>query len=241
MNTKEPIQGVYPIHLSDGKTEFWCVAARDGDTLLLVDCGMPWLLKELETAVQVTGLTLDALRYIILTHQDYDHTGNLSALKDRCPQLQVLCGRLEEPYINGKRTALHLLRMEAQYKTTPTQAILDEIEVMRSQRPTPVNQTLAEGDRLDMCGGIRVIDTPGHTPGHISVYFDVFDILVSGDALRVDDGQLVGANPAYTYDMAQANESLRHFVGLNPRITVCAHGGIFVGDTATALNALSYG
>jgi glyoxylase-like metal-dependent hydrolase (beta-lactamase superfamily II) len=33
-----------------------------------------------------------------------------------------------------------------------------------------VDRTLEDGEELPFCGGITVIHTPGHTPGHICLY-----------------------------------------------------------------------
>ncbi len=57
-----------------------------------------------------------------------------------------------------------------------------------------VNRTLSDGEVLPYCGGIIVIHTPGHTPGHICLYHKMSKTLIVGDVMNIVDGQLVGPN-----------------------------------------------
>jgi glyoxylase-like metal-dependent hydrolase (beta-lactamase superfamily II) len=52
-----------------------------------------------------------------------------------------------------------------------------------------------------------VINTPGHTPGHISLYHKPSKTLIAGDAMRVMDGQLLGPAPEQTLDVDTAIKS----------------------------------
>jgi glyoxylase-like metal-dependent hydrolase (beta-lactamase superfamily II) len=51
-----------------------------------------------------------------------------------------------------------------------------------------LDEHLEDGDLLDLVGGIRVIFTPGHTPGHLSLYLERPRVLVAGDALTAEGG-----------------------------------------------------
>ncbi|MFP3381467.1 MBL fold metallo-hydrolase, partial [Bacillus sp. SIMBA_069] len=55
-----------------------------------------------------------------------------------------------------------------------------------------VDYTLIDGQELPFCGGIRVIHTPGHTPGHISLYLKQSKILIAGDSMYSVNGILGG-------------------------------------------------
>ncbi|MEU8393474.1 MBL fold metallo-hydrolase [Micromonospora sp. NPDC048843] len=44
-------------------------------------------------------------------------------------------------------------------------------------------QPLADGDLLDVGGGLRVVHTPGHSPGHVSLLHEPTRLLITGDAL----------------------------------------------------------
>lgn len=82
-------------------------------------------------------------------------------------------------------------------------------------------QSVAQGDEIF---GLQIIETPGHTPGHISVLDPVGLLFVAGDALTNAEGTLAGSNPQFTADMALANESIRKIAGLNFETAVFGHG-----------------
>jgi glyoxylase-like metal-dependent hydrolase (beta-lactamase superfamily II) len=81
----------------------------------------------------------------------------------------------------------------------------------------------AVGDN-DEVFGLRVIATPGHTPGHVCVYDPAGSLLVLGDAMNNRDNKLTGANPRYTADMAQAHESVKKLAQLKFERALFGHG-----------------
>lgn len=88
---------------------------------------------------------------------------------------------------------------------------------------------------LPWCGGIRVVATPGHTPGHISLYLPAEKTMVTGDAVVIEDGKLNLANPSYTLHMDDAVRSVRRLLDYDIRQLICYHGGLFQGDVKKAL------
>jgi glyoxylase-like metal-dependent hydrolase (beta-lactamase superfamily II) len=89
---------------------------------------------------------------------------------------------------------------------------------------------LEDGERLGLAGGTRVIFTPGHTPGHLSLYLERPKVLVAGDALTAEDGYLNGPNPSMTLGMRQAMQSIRRLADLEIEMIVCYHGGVVSED-----------
>jgi glyoxylase-like metal-dependent hydrolase (beta-lactamase superfamily II) len=71
--------------------------------------------------------------------------------------------------------------------------------------------------------GLRIIGTPGHTMGHVSIYDPATKVLVAGDALR-NAGGLVGSDPAYTADPIDADASVRKLAGLDIATVLPGHG-----------------
>ena len=88
------------------------------------------------------------------------------------------------------------------------------------------NRALADGEELPYGGGIVVIHTPGHTPGHMSFFLPADHLLISGDALRVESGVLEGPNPKVTPDLSLAAASLRKLLGYPIDRVLCYHGGL---------------
>ncbi|MEE8291637.1 MAG: MBL fold metallo-hydrolase, partial [Candidatus Tectomicrobia bacterium] len=72
--------------------------------------------------------------------------------------------------------------------------------------------------------GLQIIATPGHTPGHISVFDPVGSLLVLGDAMVNVGNTLTGANPQYTTNMEQANQSVKKLAALTFATAVFEHG-----------------
>ncbi|MCL2171761.1 MAG: MBL fold metallo-hydrolase, partial [Defluviitaleaceae bacterium] len=79
---------------------------------------------------------------------------------------------------------------------------------MHENEPIAVHEQVRDGQLLPICGGIEIVHVPGHTPGHIAVYFKESKIIVVGDAANIKNGEIAGSNPIHTHDMAQAEKSL---------------------------------
>ncbi|MGG4107447.1 MBL fold metallo-hydrolase [Paenibacillus lautus] len=67
--------------------------------------------------------------------------------------------------------------------------------------------------------------TPGHTPGHISLYLKQSKILIAGDAFMIEEGNFV--EPGNCVDVDLAKKSLKKFISYDIQTVICYHGGIF--------------
>jgi glyoxylase-like metal-dependent hydrolase (beta-lactamase superfamily II) len=92
---------------------------------------------------------------------------------------------------------------------------------------TTVDRTLADGEMLPCCGGIRVIHTPGHTPGHICLYHQASKTLIAGDALFVEGGCLSSAPAFINADTPLAMASLKKLALCDAEHVIAYHGGLF--------------
>jgi len=92
-----------------------------------------------------------------------------------------------------------------------------DIPLIKSPRPIK-----AVGDN-DEVFGLRVIATPGHTPGHVCVFDPAGSLLILGDAMTNMD-KLSGPSPQYTADMAQAHQSVKKLAKLKFERAVFGHG-----------------
>jgi len=215
-----PMQGfggpsvVYPVLLT----------GEEGATL--VDTGFPGQGPALEAALKAHGLAMADLDRVILTHQDVDHIGNLPAVA--AGRATVLAHRLEAPYIEGRERLLKFNpeRMQQMVARLPEAARAQFEKLMSDPPKATVDVLLEDGEELPLYGGLTVIHTPGHTPGHISLYFPQHRVLISGDAMRVVNGQLEGPGPEVTPDMPMAMASLSK-VPADVEYVLCYHGGLF--------------
>lgn len=93
---------------------------------------------------------------------------------------------------------------------------------------------LAEGDRV---GNMRVLHTPGHTPGHVSLLHEGAPILFIGDLVGSMEGALSFGPSAFTADPALSRQSLRRIVDLQTDRVLFSHGGE-VSDPGAAIRQL---
>ena len=87
--------------------------------------------------------------------------------------------------------------------------------------------------------GLRMIATPGHTPGHICVFDPAGSLLILGDAMNNRDSKLTGPNPQYTADMSQANQSVKKLAKLNFQRALFGHGEPIDKGAAQAIGKLA--
>ncbi|MDR7867656.1 MAG: MBL fold metallo-hydrolase [Sporomusaceae bacterium] len=212
----------------------------DTDGATLVDTGYPGLFPRLRQAIERAGVPFPQLRRVILTHQDWDHTGALPDLLAAGPGILVCAHRLEKPYIEGALP---------DYKLTPEKIAARIAALPPDMRPSaaatfaalphaPVGRALEDSELLPWHGGLEVVHAPGHTPGNICLYIKSRRLLIAGDQLRVIDGALVGPAPEHTPDMPAALASLKKLAAYDIDTVLCYHGGAYGPDAHSRIAAL---
>nr|MBC9201337.1 MBL fold metallo-hydrolase [Paenibacillus sp. PL91] len=134
--------------------------------------------------------------------------------------------------IDGKAPLLKFPpeRLKAELDTLPDEVRIQfENIFVRPSKPN-VTRLLADGETLPIGGGLTVIHTPGHTPGHISLYHQASKTLIAGDALVIQNGELQGSSPYSTVNMEQALRSLEKFKPFDIEAVICYHGGLLRGN-----------
>ena len=101
-----------------------------------------------------------------------------------------------------------------------------------------ITKALRDGDELPFCGGIQVIHTPGHTPGHISLYHKGSKTLIAADSMFCFNGKLRGPIAHVTPDLEQAVRSLEKYLAYDVENAVCYHGGLASNDVNNQLKQL---
>ncbi|MEN1936291.1 MBL fold metallo-hydrolase [Paenibacillus sp. 102] len=198
----------------------------DEKEAILIDTGMPGQLEGIRDAMIGIGVPFEQLQAVILTHQDIDHIGSLPEIQQKADHsIEVYAHELDKPYIEGQA---HLMKTDPSKMSKDQWEALPEVMQFLYKNPpnAKVNRTLEDGGRLSFFGGIEVIHTPGHTPGHISLYSEKYKTLIAGDAMVCVDGKLRGPVPHTTPDMETATESLRRFLEFDIDRVICYHGGV---------------
>jgi glyoxylase-like metal-dependent hydrolase (beta-lactamase superfamily II) len=99
-------------------------------------------------------------------------------------------------------------------------------------------QAVVDGE---MVFDLQMIDTPGHTAGHICVLDPVAGILVTGDALVGTADGVGPPDPSFSEDMGSAMESVAKLAGFDYEIALFGHGEPLLEGASTAVAALAQG
>lgn len=201
----------------------------DQERVILVDAGFPGQYPQIREAIARTEAAPEKLDTVIITHQDIDHIGSLGAIqKETAQQVRLLAHVLEKPYIQGDACPVKLAKLEAQRDTLTEamQNIYEKLKAGFASSRVPIDRTLRDGEELAWCGGIKVIHTPGHTPGHICLYHQASQTLIAGDALQVENGKLIHPPEFAMDDPVLSRKSLTKLLAYPIEAVICYHGGV---------------
>ncbi|WP_042166934.1 MBL fold metallo-hydrolase [Paenibacillus gorillae] len=216
----------------------------DGNSAILVDAGMPGQSQLIVEAMSKAGVAPSQLQAIILTHQDLDHIGGAPEIIQAAGKsLPIYAHKLDQPYMEGKLPLVKANpeRMAKLLSHLPEEELRQALEVFQNPPKVPVDQLLEDGQVLPVFGGIQVIFTPGHTPGHISLYLQESKTLIAADAMVSSAGKLHGPVEQNTPDMETAVRSLSKFLELDIENVICYHGGLSQSNIREQLLILTQG
>jgi glyoxylase-like metal-dependent hydrolase (beta-lactamase superfamily II) len=183
----------------------------------VVDTGLPGFALRIATAVQELGRRADEVRHVVVTHCHADHAGSAAALKRMCPADVYMhaadaalvrdgrCGRPMQADGLGAAVARPLLR-----RLIPT-----------SIQPFEVEHEVTDGDELPIAGGCRVLHTPGHSAGQISLLAPDSSVVFAGDAVRSLVG--LGLMPSHE-DRERARESAERLSAAAKGLAIACFG-----------------
>lgn len=151
-----------------------------------------------------------------LTHAHPDHQGASHAI----------CDRLGIPLWCGEGDAKAMEQPGEIMVRMPRHWLSGAIGPLWTGPPHPVSRRLREGDTV---GSFRVIETPGHTAGHVSYWREADRILIVGDVLshiNIYTGWVILREPEcfFTLDPAQNRRSAKRLAQLEPKLICFGHG-----------------
>ena len=162
-----------------------------GNQNILVDTGPSSRRTVLYKALASNNLTPDDIDIVILTHMHWDHCQNTDLFRNA----RILLNPTEMDYARNPNRHDH----------TVARYMADMIDKMKVE-------LVSEGDTV--VEGVSIIDTPGHTKGHISVLVSLGEekILLAGDAMP-DSGTVSRGLPYNIFwDVEDARESVEKMV-----------------------------
>jgi glyoxylase-like metal-dependent hydrolase (beta-lactamase superfamily II) len=191
--------------------------AESGVTI--IDTGMPGTIQRIWDLLQDIGRQPDDVEHILITHADLDHVGSLSRLV-KATGAPVYASAEAAQYIQKRRSPPHL--------KMPSKMFAGIINFL-VQRAVPVDYMVTDDQVLDIAGGIRVIATPGHTPDHVSFFWERERVLFVGDLIRNVDG-LSLTPPRITWNMNEARASVEKVRALDPAVMCFGHGEVWSAE-----------
>ena len=212
-----------------------CYLIADDDKLTLIDTGLARDETVILKAIADLGRTPGDLHRIIITHADGDHVGSLAALH-AASGARVYASAVEAKAIAAGESSRPLKPQGWQ------KAVFSLVGPLTARMfkaaPATVDEIVSDGQMLPVLGGLLVVSTMGHTPGHISLFAPAAQVLFVGDSLVVKDGALRGSRGMNTWDQAKANESVRRQAALGARIVCSGHGPVIM-DAANKFPVVS--
>jgi glyoxylase-like metal-dependent hydrolase (beta-lactamase superfamily II) len=145
----------------------------DDGSVTLVDCGVVKAPPKIVAGLAAIGKRPSDVTRIVLTHAHVDHAGGAAELAE----------------LTGAPLAIHaddVQFLESGHHPTPDASTLGGrlfARVGPTFPPATAGERLTDGQVLDAGGGLRVVATPGHSPGHISLLHEPTGTLITGDAI----------------------------------------------------------
>ncbi|PEF06968.1 MBL fold metallo-hydrolase [Bacillus thuringiensis] len=221
------------------------VGNPETNDFVLVDAGMPKCANEIISIAEDRFGTNSRPRAIILTHGHFDHVGGIIELIKYWDVL-VYAHQMEIRFLTGQQSYPEpdptveggmVAKMSPLFPNEP-------IDLGNNVKALPTDGTVPHMPEF------RWIHTPGHTPGHISLFREKDRTLIAGDAFVtvkqeylykvITQEQEISGPPRYlTTDWKAAKESVIKLEKLKPLVTVTGHGIPMSGELlSTSLKTL---
>lgn len=208
----------------------YMIQSNDEKNWALIDTG----LKTSHGKIKKMAATLfgeeSRPKCIILTHGHFDHTGSVAKLASEW-NVPVYAHYLELPYLTGKS---HYPPADP----TVGGGLMAKLSFVYPDKPINLQgrvYALPEDGSVPGFKEWRYIHTPGHAPGHISLFRDEDKVLIAGDAFVTTNQQsaiavmtqakkLMGPPTYFTYDWDAAADSVKSLMLLSPEAVATGHG-----------------
>jgi glyoxylase-like metal-dependent hydrolase (beta-lactamase superfamily II) len=211
----------------------YLIDGKDDGTLTLVDAGMRGAQKTLLAALAGLGRRPQDVTHLLLSHAHNDHTGGAKAVVDA----------------TGSRTATHEReavyvregRMPVPDPSTRGGRLMARIPGrLRGFARVGVDDTFVDGEVLPLAGGIEVVHTPGHTPGHCSFLHQDSGVLITADAIFNVRGLRYSFASSCT-DVTLSRSSAQRLGELDFEVAGFTHGAHVSHDAQAAVRAFLAG
>ena len=192
----------------------------DPDGLTLIDAGLPGSHRKILRYLASLGYAPGDLKRILITHADFDHVGGLAPLK-AATGARVFASPVEAQAMAEGHSSRAL-----KPRSVIVKLLFNLMTSLFKPASIQADELLSDGQTLPVLGGLRVVETPGHTPGHISLFAPSAGILFCGDSIVSGESGLRGSSGANNWDQARSDESVRKQAALGAHILCSGHGPV---------------
>lgn len=212
----------------------------EGGEVTVIDAGLPAYRRLLVDELAGLGLTLDAVRGLVLTHGDTDHIGFAAWLhRERGIPAQVHTADVDR----ARKEVTKPSTGWGPVKAGPLAGFLWYSARHGGLRIPAVEEVapFGDGDVLDLPGSPRVVHIPGHTPGSVGLHVPGVDALFLGDAMTTRNVLTGDAGPRpapFTLDPSQARASLERIEAVEARRVLPGHGPAWDGGVPEAVRLI---
>lgn len=212
----------------------------DGDDVTIIDAGLPRYWKLLGAELAAVGKTLGNVRALILTHGDTDHIGFAARLHREKGVVAYI-----HP-ADVDRARMKIKKPNSGWGPVKAKPLAGFLWYSARQGglhipPAEHLQPIGDGDVLDVPGAPRIIHTPGHTPGSISVHVPMVDALFVGDTMTTRNvlTGATGPRPApFTLQAEEAVTSLARIEDVDATWVLPGHGPAWDGGVPAAVQLI---
>lgn len=201
--------------------------------LTIIDASISNAISQILHQVVAKGHKLNEVKRVLLTHAHPDHYGSLHMLQ-KATQAEVWTSAAEKEVVEKQipipQPPLESLSFIGKRLRPPETFI---------PKPATVNRVLNDGEVLpEILGGLQVVATPGHAPGHLAFWHPERKILFCGDVLFNWPNLRLPFAPL-TVDMTENKRSIAKIAALEPEIVCFGHGRPLVKNAAARLKGLA--
>lgn len=172
--TVELAPGVWRVPLVRDLVNGFVLRDADGQ-VTLIDMGLKSSGPKMVAALASIGSGPSDVTRLLLTHAHIDHAG----------------GAAHVARVTGREFGVHTDdagyaragQSPPQTATTRLGRLMQRLSPAATFEPVPVSDELTDGQVLPVAGGLRVVHTPGHSPGHVAYLHESSRVLITGDSI----------------------------------------------------------
>ena len=205
-----------------------------GPKSMIIGGAMSWIVPRLEQQFKQFAIDTNSIEYLVIPHSHFDHFGAVPYLKRRFPRMKVL----------GTRAAAGILSKEKviNYSEMVNKLMIDTYNLQEEYArmnlkidAVTIDQVVDNSTVIGLGNGleVRFIETPGHSPGDVTVYIPGLKAIFPSDAVPCPIGGIGKmARPSPQFNFTLYKESIDRLLALDVELCCFDHYAAVTGADA---------